>query len=175
MGPVSTDARGNGKGYWRFIAATADNPGLEISEIAGFAVTVEAVDGNPYTTALVVLAGTVAREKAALEPGYAGRPNLWTQQPVKSTGMMKKEAGNMGYFPYSWWPVRTPGMGAKEAPLLFGYNMCDGGAGRVAFGFPGLPDRPVLTGEVGEWRPTGTDNPNGYWIYHRGVKTGAGD
>lgn len=171
MGPVSTDAKGNGKGYWRFSTATTGNPGIAVSEIAGFAVTVEAMGGNPYPTALVVLAGTVIKEKAALGPGYTGRPNPGTQRPVEPVGMVKKGVDNI--LPYSWWPVWTPGMCAKEAPLLFGYRMCDSGAERVAFGFPGLPDQPVLTGEVGEWHPTGKGNPHGYWIYHRGVKTGA--
>lgn len=172
MGPVSIDAKGNGKGYWRFSAATGGNPGITVSEIAGFAVTVEAMDGRAYSTALVVLSGTVRQEKDVLGPNYVCRTNQWSKQPAEPAGMVKKVTVNRASLPYSWWPVWMPGSCTKEAPLLFGYHMCDTGVERVAFAFPGLPDQPVITGEVGEWRPTGADNPHGYWIYHRKTEAG---
>lgn len=180
MGPVSIDGKGSGKNYWRFASVAAGNTGIAISEIAGFAVTMEAMDGNPYPTDLVVLAGTVSKEETTprppLTPGYTNQPYDGTQRPAGTTGATHKGAGGKpaspAYIPYSWWPVCMPGMSTQEAPFLFGYPAGKSGVERVAFGFPGLPDRPALTNEAGEWRPTGTDNAHGYWVYHR--RTGAG-
>lgn len=172
MGPISTDCKGNGKGYWRFAAAGPGTGGIATGDIAGFMVTVAAREGNPYPAELVVLAGMLHETAPApFLPGCTGQVASPQSTPAAT---VKKEVRDplacRANIPDNWWPVRQPGVQAK-APFLFGYRLCGQNIERVAFGFPGVPDRPALTGEVGEWRPTGSDNPFGYWVYYREVPT----
>lgn len=168
MGPISTDGKGNGKDYWRFVTAAPDTGGIAAGDIAGFVVSVAAPGGRENSAELVVLAGMLMPTvPGPLIPGY-------TAAQGKTIPVAAPEKGATDcrpYIPYSWWPFWRPGVQAKEAPVLFGYRQCGQDVDRVAFGFPGVPDRPVLKGEVGEWRPTGSNNPYGYWVYHREVQS----
>mgnify|MGYP006924666892 CR=1 FL=1 len=170
MGPISTDCKGNGKGYWRFAAAGPGNGGIAAGDVAGFMVTVAARECRLYPAELVVLAGMLPKTvPAPCLPGCDGQVASQPQSaPAATVKKARDQLACQRNIPDNWWPVRQPGVQAK-APLLFGYRLCGQNIERVAFGFPGVPDRPVLKGEVGEWRPTGSDNPYGYWVYYREV------
>lgn len=169
MGPISTDRKGNGKVYWRFAAAGPGTGGIAAGDIAGFMVTVAVREGSSYPAELVVLAGMPqGTAPASLPHGQTGQ--VAAQPQAVPAGREKREGQDLlacrMHGPDNWWPVKPPGVQAK-APFLFGYRLRGQHIERVAFGFPGIPDCPVLPGEVGEWRPTGADNPFGYWVYYR--------
>jgi len=182
MGPISTDNRGSGKSFWRFPLGRVAGTGITPEDIKGFAVTAETMTETLYPSNSYILVGSVNEKEDCLKP--PGIPPI--QYPLNSSIFPNPYGPNYpvwpaaepgveiyGYnilsfeqLPYQWWEISTPGM-RSTSDLLFGYRMGNEGIERVAFGFPGMPDRPALPEENGEWLPAAEENTPGYWIYYR--------
>jgi hypothetical protein len=178
LGPISVDAKGNGKTYWEFNSGNIAGTGSGIGDIAGFIVSVEMMDGNPYPSNILVLTGTL-EEKGVKPPPQPVFPKQPYVSPYQSPVSWMSGYGDAGVpnpgisasmptnqYPYSWWQMQSPGV-RHDLAFLFGLGMGNTGIERVAFGFSGSPDQPVSPDEAGNWQATGINNPQGYWIYYR--------
>jgi hypothetical protein len=184
MGPISIDAKGCGKSYWRFNPENIAGVGAKRNDIHGFAMTEEVMDASPYPSNGYVLLGCLDKENNCLQPPtMPSSPEVYPSNPYPhspatavwpaslNVGIMGQTPGNVAldpisYLPYSWCPMGIPGMQDKSS-FLFGFRASETGLVRIAFAFPGVAGQPAMQDESGEWRPSGTESPPGYWIYYR--------
>jgi hypothetical protein len=178
IGPISIDAKGCGKSYWRFNPDNIAGVGAKGSDIRGFAMTEEVMDASPYPSNGYVLIGCLNEENNSLQPPtapatsevYSLYPHLCTPQtavlPADPRVGTKGLILGINSLPYSWHSVNIPGK-LNESSFLFGFQASEAGLERIAFAFPGVAEQPAMQSEPGEWRSSGTQSPPGYWIYYR--------